>query len=226
MTMKPGAVILGAAAVIAIGAAAYLLVLGGPNIEASELPDIVIASTSPPEGMNHDATNVGREALVRPIVSVEGAAANAYRDQPGFVDGRYTEFSNDQAGLLSWSALFESAEDAETALELYVTEVQSRDGYRPHLASRGRARGRGRVLLRRRPGIQRPGLSLARRQPAAGGRDLRRLRPGSAAAGCGGNGRPRALTLVTPDDPAATALRPTPWSRRCRTDRRSCRPSW
>ncbi len=138
MTMKPAATILGIAAAIVVGIAAYQYVWGGPSIggpaeprivSASELPDIVLAAEGAPEGMGYDGTYLGLDTLMRPIISVGGTALDAYRDQPGFVAGRYTEFSNEQAGVLSWAALFETVADAEVALDVYVTEVESVDGY-------------------------------------------------------------------------------------------------
>jgi hypothetical protein len=138
MTMKPAATIVGIAAAIVVGIAAYQSLWGGPSIggpadprivSAAELPDIVLAADGAPEGMNHDGTYDGARVLIRPIISVEGADAVPYLEQPGFVDGRYSEFSNERAGVLSWAALFETVGDAETALDVYVTEVRSPDGY-------------------------------------------------------------------------------------------------
>ena len=138
MTMRPAATIAGIAAAIVVGIAAYQYVWGGLSIggpaeprivSASELPDIVLAPEDAPEGMGHDGTYEGARVLIRPIVSVEGADAAPYLEQPGFVDGRYAEFSDERAGVLSWAALFETVEDAETALAVYVSEVESVDGY-------------------------------------------------------------------------------------------------
>jgi hypothetical protein len=138
MTMKPAATIVGIAAAIVIGVAAYQYVWGGPSIggpaeprivSASELPDIVLAAEDPPDDMRYDGTHRGADTLMRPIISVEGTSLEAYRDQPGFVAGRYTEFSNERAGVLSWATLFETVDDAELALSVYVSEVQSVDGY-------------------------------------------------------------------------------------------------
>jgi RNA polymerase sigma factor (sigma-70 family) len=82
-----------------------------------------------PIGPDYDVTREGTRVLIRPIISVDGVDAVPYLEQPGFVDGRYSEFSNDQSGLLFWAALFETVEDAERALPLYVEEVQSEDGH-------------------------------------------------------------------------------------------------
>lgn len=139
VTMKPAAMMVGLAAVIIIGVAAYQFIsgggpsIGGPEparlVDASELPDIIVTPGTEPTGMNHDGTVEGDRILLRPIISVEGSDAISYLEQPGFVAGRYSEFSDDVSGLLSWAALFETVDDAERARALYAEEVQSADGY-------------------------------------------------------------------------------------------------
>jgi hypothetical protein len=139
MTRKLAVMVVGLAAVIILGIAAYQLIpggglrIGGPEtartVTVAELPGIVLAANQAPEGMTHDGTYQGRDTLLRPIISVQGADAAPYIEQPGFVDGRYSEFSDGVSGLLSWAALFESVEDAERARGLYAGELQSPDGY-------------------------------------------------------------------------------------------------
>lgn len=146
MTMKPAATLVAVTLIAALGFAAYQLWAGGrigspPEariVTASELPDIVMNADQTPPGMNLDGIYTDRnQVLLRPIISVEGPDAAPYRDQPGFLAGRFTEFSHGQAGVLSWAALFETADDAERALALYAEEVQAQDGYA--LASRAEA---------------------------------------------------------------------------------------
>jgi hypothetical protein len=138
MSRKLVAIVVGlAAAVIIIGTVAYRFMVDVPSggsetariVTVAELPDIVLAADQAPDGMTHDGTYDGRRTLIRPIISVEGADAASYGEQPGFVDGRYSEFSDEVSGLLSWAALFETAEDAERARGLYAAELQSPDGY-------------------------------------------------------------------------------------------------
>ena len=136
MTMKPAALTaLGIAAVAIVALAAYQILAGGGGIgtsrviTAEDLPEIVIAPGEQPEGMGHDNTFDDERILLRPIISVQGTDAIPYLEQPGYVAGRYTEFSDDLTGLLSWGALFETPEDAERSLALYADEVQSDDGY-------------------------------------------------------------------------------------------------
>jgi len=138
MVMKPAAAMLGLAAVIVLGVAAYQLFLprspgiGGPTVRvptADDLPAIVVPADKAPAGMQHDNTYDDERILIRPIISVTGTDAIPYLEQPGFVAGRYTEFSDATAGLLSWAALFETPADAERSLKLYVAEVESEQGY-------------------------------------------------------------------------------------------------
>lgn len=144
MTTKPALTLVALSVIAVLGIAAYQLLWAGglvgeppePRIvAASELQEIVMNADEAPPGMNLDGIySDGNEVLLRPIISVEGPDAASYTAQPGFRAGRYTEFSNDQAGVLSWAALFETADDADRALELYAEEIQSADGYA--LASR------------------------------------------------------------------------------------------
>jgi hypothetical protein len=97
------------------------------TVSAGDLIDIVLAPDSPPAGMRHDETVAGEVALARPIES--RASTPADRAQPGFVDGRYAEFSNSEAGLLSWAVLYETVADAERGFALYRNEVESEAGY-------------------------------------------------------------------------------------------------
>lgn len=139
MTMKPAAALLAVTLIAAMGIAAYQLIwaggnLGGPSepriVTTSELPEIVMNADETPPGMNLDGIYTERnDVLLRPVVSVTGADAAPYTQQPGFLAGRYAEFSDERAGVLSWAALFETPADADRALELYVEEVQSETGY-------------------------------------------------------------------------------------------------
>jgi hypothetical protein len=99
-------------------------------VTSSELREIVMDADGAPSGMNLDGIYTDRnQVLLRPIVSAEGPDAAPYTQQPGFLAGRFTEFSNEEAGVLSWAALFETADDAARALAIYVDEVQSREGH-------------------------------------------------------------------------------------------------
>jgi hypothetical protein len=135
MTMKPALTVLGIAAAAIVGFAAFQILAGGGGvgtprgITADDLTAIVIAPDDPPPGMGHDRTNDTDAVLLRPVISVTGLEAVPYLEQPGYVAGRYTEFSDPTAGLLSWAVLFESGEDAQRSLDLYIDEVESAAGY-------------------------------------------------------------------------------------------------
>ena len=135
MTMKPALTVFGVAAAAIVAIAAFQIFAGGGGIgaprviTAEDLPAIVLPADDGPPGMQHDNTYDDERILIRPIISVTGTDAVSYLEQPGFVAGRYAEFSDDLTGLLSWAALFETPEDAERSLALYEEEVQSNDGY-------------------------------------------------------------------------------------------------
>ena len=134
MTMKPALTILGIAAAAVVALAAFQMLGGGigspRTVTIDDLADIVIAPGEQPSGMGHDRTFDDERILLRPIISVTGTdAIDPYLEQPGFIGGRYSEYSDDSTGLLSWAALFETAEDAQRSLELYATEVQAEVGY-------------------------------------------------------------------------------------------------
>ena len=47
----------------------------------------------------------------------------------GFTTGRYTEFSSESGVLLSLGPLFDTVDNAERAVDLYLDELQSEEGY-------------------------------------------------------------------------------------------------
>ena len=95
----------------------------------SDVRRIVIAQDAAPQGLNHDHSEERSGVLERPIISRSGADLKPVRTQPGFVVGRYSEFSGQAGALLSWAALFDTAANAERSLELYLEELRSDDGY-------------------------------------------------------------------------------------------------
>lgn len=139
MSMKPATTLVAVTIIAALGIAAYQFLwvggrIGTPSeprmVAASELPEIVMNADQAPPGMNLDGIYTeGNDVRLRPIFSVDGPNAEAALDLPGFAAGRYTEFSDEQAGVLSWGALFTTPEDAERAMALYADDVQSAEGY-------------------------------------------------------------------------------------------------
>lgn len=138
-TLKPAAAVVGLAAVIIFGIAAYQYVSGGgqragdlaesPHVRASpepapsapDLADIVVTNDNAPEGWAVEWTLRGREALAYLIRY--GQESNA---TPGFIDARATEICS-SIGLgcgISWGAVYESEADAEAAFDLFHAEMQ------------------------------------------------------------------------------------------------------
>ena len=140
MTWKHAVVVVGLAAVIIVGIAAYQYVSGGgqraghlaesPQIvsaspeaapSAPDLAEIVVTNDNAPEGWAVEWTLRGREALAYLIRY--GQVSNA---TPGFIDARATEICS-SIGLgcgISWGALYESEADAEAAFDLFHAEMQ------------------------------------------------------------------------------------------------------
>lgn len=134
MTMKPALTVFGVAAVAIVAIAAFQIFAGGgvgaPRvITADDLPAIVLPADDRPARMQHDSTYDDERVLLRPIISVTGTDAIEYLEQPGYIAGRYTEFSHETAGLLSWAILFDTVGDAQRSLDLYIGEVESEAGY-------------------------------------------------------------------------------------------------
>ena len=95
----------------------------------SDLRSIVVAPDAPPAGMGHDATAEGAEVLSRVIMSTQVTELLPVLAQPGFVAGRYTEFSGESGALLSWAARFDSPESASGAYAMYLVEFASEQAY-------------------------------------------------------------------------------------------------
>src|SRR5687767_3971620 len=106
------------------GPAATVTALG-----ISDVRRIVIAQDAAPPGLSHDHSEEGSGVLVRPIISRTGSDLESVRTQPGFVTGRYSEFSGEAGALLSWAALFDIVANAERSFELYLGELRSDEGY-------------------------------------------------------------------------------------------------
>jgi hypothetical protein len=92
-----------------------------PNLES-----IVIGPSDPPEGMRHDTTAEGDDALTAVVISGRDAE---FLDLPGFRDGRLNSFSGEGGALLSIALAFDTSADAADALDLFLDELQSGEGY-------------------------------------------------------------------------------------------------
>jgi hypothetical protein len=138
MTLRPATVVLGLAAVIILGVAAYQLMPdGSPSIgaspsptaadvsspsptAASDLAAIVVTNENAPAGWEVGWTLHGPEALAYLIRY--GQVTNA---TPGFIDARAAEVCASGQGCgIAWVALYDSEADAEAAFTLFHGELQ------------------------------------------------------------------------------------------------------
>lgn len=93
---------------------------------SSDLAEIVISPTAPPEGMGFDEAVEGRAVLTHVVIS---GRASEFLALPGFRDGRVTKFSGLSGALLSLGLSFDTPHDAATAFDLFLDELQSKEGY-------------------------------------------------------------------------------------------------
>jgi hypothetical protein len=132
MKFKRAAPVLGVAAVIVLAIAAYQVfgpTVGhlGPSpspsptprlLTSADLPNIVLTEANAPDGFTVDNTDLGAAALVVPL-----RPGGPMIDQTAFVDALMTNLnSTETGGYVSWSALFETAADAEVAFDYLVDE--------------------------------------------------------------------------------------------------------
>lgn len=131
MNFKPAAFVLGTAAVIVLAVVTYQLFLG-PNLSnpapsptatprvyaPADLPGIVLTEANAPDGFTVDGTESGMSALVVPF-----NPGGAFIADSAFLDALMTNLNTTETGgYVSWSALFETAADAEVAFGYVVTE--------------------------------------------------------------------------------------------------------
>ncbi|HJT64593.1 MAG TPA: hypothetical protein VJ839_07485 [Candidatus Limnocylindria bacterium] len=133
VNMKPAALVLVTTAVIIGAIATYQLVVGpnignpGPSpspsqaarlLTSEDLPDIVLTDANAPAGFTVDTTESGVLALLTPF-----HPGGTFIDQSAFVDALMTNLnSTETGGYVSWSALFETAVDAEAAFDYVANE--------------------------------------------------------------------------------------------------------
>jgi len=130
MHLKPAAPILGVAAIAVAGLALYVA-LGGPNIGTptprtitpGDLPQIILTDANAPDGLAVDATTTSEEALNMPL-------RDGTMPLTGFQDALMTNLnSTDAGGYVTWSAVYETAAQAEAAFDFLVAEHESDEGW-------------------------------------------------------------------------------------------------
>jgi hypothetical protein len=132
MKLKPAAPILGVATVAVAGLALYVA-MDGPNLGTStprtitpgDLPEIILTDANAPGGLAVDATTTGEEALVVPLR--DGGESMPLT---GFEGALMTNLnSTDAGGYVTWSAVYETAAQAEAAFDFLVAEHESDAGW-------------------------------------------------------------------------------------------------
>ena len=104
------------------------------TVASEELASIIIPPASPPAGMTLSSEGSGRAALERlPLFPDTAAALMA---QPGFVDGRWSDFAgspDDFAAsigfVLTWVVTYASVSEASGAYTILREELESPDRY-------------------------------------------------------------------------------------------------
>lgn len=137
LRFRPAAGVLGVAAVLAL--AAYLLLAGrnmgdtSPTprvVTLEDLTSIVVWEDTAPRGWRLDnLVSNPREVLVIPIRSLSGSELDAMEEPRGYLGGRYTDFSGQDAIFISWATLFDSENDAQAALAFYLNEMAAGDAW-------------------------------------------------------------------------------------------------
>jgi hypothetical protein len=139
MKIKPAAPILGVAAVVLL-AIAMFQILGGnvgtpeptptqQSYSSADLPTIVISEGNAPAGLTFARSQEGGVSLVIPLrPGGPTFEMDAFVDSlTNYFDGPGTEDAYE--GYVSWSALFETEDDAALAYDFIVTEHESADGW-------------------------------------------------------------------------------------------------
>jgi hypothetical protein len=138
MKLKPAAPILGVAAVVLVAIVAYQFLGGNVGVPpestptptprayvAEDLPAIVAAIGTAPEGMIVDGTTVDVAALVAPE-----HPTGPKLDRSRLVDALMTSLdTTDLGGFASWAALFDTTASAQAAYEVLVAIHATEQGW-------------------------------------------------------------------------------------------------
>ncbi len=135
---RPAAAVLRGAAVVAVAALVALQLSassdgpGAPprSLTLNDLPAIVVWETTKPstwtlDNLVSNATEVRRI----PIRTLDGAALEALANPPGYLGGRYTNFSGPNAVFMSLALVFERDLDAAAAMPFYEGELGADEGW-------------------------------------------------------------------------------------------------
>jgi hypothetical protein len=142
MKFKTAAPFLGVAAVAILALAAYQLWgpgVGGSDesasptpraITAGDLPSIVLSADLPTGWTLEDTVSANSKIILYPTRSAAGSD-RAIGVVGTLVGGQANEFSGPAGAgaYVSWVALFDTAEHAQRALEIYLPDFESADGW-------------------------------------------------------------------------------------------------
>jgi hypothetical protein len=104
--------------------------VGPPDVTTDDLVRIVVWDDTAPPGWTLDSlVTTPAEVLHLPVRSMDGATWRAQGVFDEFVGGRYTDFSTDDAALISWAVVFRTADAAADAFDLYRDDLTSPDGW-------------------------------------------------------------------------------------------------
>ena len=105
---------------------------GGPSrtFTVQDLTEIVVWEDTMPRDWTLDnlASNPF-DVMTIPVRSMSATEFAEREELGGYIGGRYTAFSGEDAVFISWAILFESAPQADAALDAYLYELEAPDGW-------------------------------------------------------------------------------------------------
>lgn len=135
-TLRPVLPVVGVAAIVFAAAAISLRI--GPQgdvgarraFTAADLPSIVLWQDTKPASWSLDNLVSNPDEVLRiPIRTMTEAELQSLARPPGYITGRYTDFSAPTGAFMSWSALFASPEQAAAALPFFLEQLESSAGW-------------------------------------------------------------------------------------------------
>ena len=104
--------------------------VGPPVFATDDLTGIVVWDDTAPPGWTLDSLiTTPADVLAIPVRTMDGEAWRAQGAMDDYVGGRYTDFTGEDAAFISWAIVFETAEAADGAFDLYRNELESPDGW-------------------------------------------------------------------------------------------------
>jgi hypothetical protein len=129
--LRPAAGLAGVAAAVLV-AVFVITRVTGPDLRPGAPRDFVIADlpgivlwqdTKPPDWTLDNLVSNPRHVFEIPIRSLDGAQIATLPDPPGYVTGRYTNFSGPDGAFMSWATTFSTDVHAAAALPFYENEM-------------------------------------------------------------------------------------------------------